>query len=297
MGLFDKKYCDICGEKIGLLGNRKLEDGNLCKDCAKKLSPWFSDRRRSTVEDIKGQLSYREENREKAAQFRTTRSFGEDWKVLLDEDHRWFTVTRARDLAEANPDILDFDAITGCRMDIDESRTELTREDTDGKDVSYVPPRYEYSYDFFLVISVRHPYFDEMRFSLNSSSVYYEPAAMQQRPMMGQMGQMQRPMPGRPQNMQRPMMGQPMGMNRMANEVNPENCMEYRKYRQMGDEICQALEQARSGGKQPVGAAPEENIIMREAARDIPAAGPWTCPACGGNNQGKFCEYCGSPRP
>ena len=297
MGLFDKKYCDICGEKIGLLGNRKLEDGNLCKDCAKKLSPWFSDRRRSTVEDIKGQLAYREENREKAAQFCTTRSFGEDWKVLLDEDHRWFTVTRARDLAEANPDILDFDAITGCRMDIDESRTELTREDADGKDVSYVPPRYEYSYDFFLVISVRHPYFDEMRFSLNSSSVYYEPAAMQQRPMMGQMGQMQRPMPGRPQNMQRPMMGQPMGMNRMANEVNPENCMEYRKYRQMGDEICQALEQARSGGKQPAGAAPEENIIMREAAQDIPAAGPWTCPACGGANTGKFCEYCGSPRP
>ena len=25
MGLFEKKYCDICGEKIGLLGNRKLE--------------------------------------------------------------------------------------------------------------------------------------------------------------------------------------------------------------------------------------------------------------------------------
>ena len=41
MGLFDKKYCDICGDKIGLLGNRKLEDGNMCKDCAKKLSPFF----------------------------------------------------------------------------------------------------------------------------------------------------------------------------------------------------------------------------------------------------------------
>ena len=297
MGLFDKKYCDICGEKIGLLGNRKLEDGNLCKDCAKKLSPWFSDRRRSTVEDIKEQLAYREENREKAAQFRTTRSFGEDRKVLLDEEHRWFTVTRARDLAEANPDILDFDAITGCRVDIDEDRREQMREDSDGKEVSYVPPRYEYSYDFDVIISVRHPYFDEMRFRLNDSSVYYEPAAMQQRPMMGQMGQMQRPMPGRPQNMQRPMMGQPMGMNRMANEVNPENCMEYRKYRQMGDEICQALEQARSGGKQPAGAALEENIMMHEAARDIPAVGPWTCSACGGANTGRFCEYCGSPRP
>ena len=27
------------------------------------------------------------------------------------------------------------------------------------------------------------------------------------------------------------------------------------------------------------------------------AAGPWVCPACGGQNSGKFCEYCGSPRP
>ena len=282
MGLFDKKYCDICGEKIGLLGNRKLEDGNLCKDCAKKLSPWFSDRRRSTVEDIKGQLSYREENREKAAQFRTTRSFGEDWKVLLDEDHRWFTVTRARDLAEATPDILDFDAITGCRMDIDESRTELTHEDADGKDVSYVPPRYEYSYDFFLIITVRHPYFDEMRFSLNSSSVYYEPQKLPQRAPMSH-APMDRPS------------GRPKMIN--ASRVDPEDCAEYRKYRQMGDEICQALEQARSGGKQPAGAAPEENAVMREAAQDIPAAGPWTCPACGGANTGRFCEYCGSPRP
>ena len=282
MGLFDKKYCDICGEKIGLLGNRKLEDGNLCKDCAKKLSPWFSDRRHSTVEDIKGQLAYREENREKAAQFRTTRSFGEEWKVLLDEDHRWFTVTRARDLAEANPDILDFDAITGCRMDIDESRTELTHEDADGKDVSYVPPRYEYSYDFFLIITVRHPYFDEMRFSLNSSSVYYEPQKLPQRAPMSH-APMDRPS------------GRPKMIN--ASRVDPEDCAEYRKYRQMGDEICQALEQARSGSKQPAGAVPEENDVMREAAQDIPAAGPWTCPACGGANTGRFCEYCGSPRP
>ncbi len=35
MGLFDKKICDICGEKIGLLGNRKLDDGNLWGLCKK----------------------------------------------------------------------------------------------------------------------------------------------------------------------------------------------------------------------------------------------------------------------
>lgn len=328
MGLFDKKYCDICGEKIGLLGNRKLEDGNLCKDCAKQLSPWFSDRRRSTVEDIKRQLAYREENRGRAAQFRTTRSYGEDWKVLLDEEHRWFTVTRARDLADANPDILDYTALTGCRVDIDESRTEQKREGPDGKEVSYNPPRYEYSYDFDIIISVNHPYFDEMKFRLNNSSVYIEPQNIMQRPMMSQQGMMgQRPMAGRPQSGmagQRPMMGQPgmaqrpmtgrpqsgmmgqrpmMGqMNTMSAGFDPENDREYRKYREMGDEIraalLQVMETARGGGAAQT--APAQEIPMRQEEPFVPApaaaAGPWTCPACGGQNDGKFCEYCGAPR-
>ena len=311
MGLFDKKYCDICGEKIGLLGNRKLEDGNLCKDCAKQLSPWFSDRRRSTVEDIKRQLAYREENRSKASQFRTTRSYGEDWKVLLDEEHRWFTVTRARDLADANPDILDYTALTGCRVDIDESRTEQKREGPDGKEVSYNPPRYEYSYDFEVIISVNNPYFDEMKFRLNNSSVYIEPQNTVQRPMMGQQGMMgQRPMAGRPQsgmagqrpmmNMmgQRPMMGQ---MNTMSASFDPENNREYRKYREMGDEIraalLQVMENARGSAAQTAPMQQEVPMQQQETFAPTPAAaGPWTCSACGGQNDGKFCEYCGAPR-
>ena len=76
MGLFDKKYCDVCGEKIGLLGNRKLEDGNLCKECAKKLSPFFSERRNSTVAEIKEQLAYREANLDKVAAFTPTKVIG-----------------------------------------------------------------------------------------------------------------------------------------------------------------------------------------------------------------------------
>lgn len=176
MGLFDKKYCDICGAKIGLLGNRKLEDGNLCKECAKKLSPWFSDRRKSTVQEIKEQLNWREANRERAAQFRANRSFGERTKLLLDENHRWFTVTRAASPADDNSDVLDFSAITGCRMDIDESRTELKIEtkDSEGKTVSksYNPPRYEYDYDFNIVISVNVPYFNEMKFKINDMSLH-----------------------------------------------------------------------------------------------------------------------------
>ena len=61
--VFEKKECSICGGEIGLLGNRKLADGNLCKNCAKKLSPWFEERRQSTVEDIRRQLDYREMNK------------------------------------------------------------------------------------------------------------------------------------------------------------------------------------------------------------------------------------------
>ena len=70
--LFEKKICSVCGGEIGLLGDRKLEDGNLCKNCAKKLSPWFSDRRHSTVDEIKEQLAYREASLEQVKAFHTT---------------------------------------------------------------------------------------------------------------------------------------------------------------------------------------------------------------------------------
>ncbi len=171
MGLFDKKYCDICGAKIGLLGNRKLEDGNLCKDCAAKLSPFFSERRASTVNEIREQLSYREANREEMARFHATRSLGRNTKVLLDEDARRFVVTSARDLVQANPDVLDYSQVTGVELDINENKSEQKVKNAQGQMVSYVPPRYEYSYDFNMVIRVNHPYFDTIRFRLNSSSV------------------------------------------------------------------------------------------------------------------------------
>ena len=69
MGLFDrllqKKQCAFCGGEIGMLGNKKLEDGDMCKNCASKLSPWFDDRRHSTVAQIGEQLAYRPGNSEK----------------------------------------------------------------------------------------------------------------------------------------------------------------------------------------------------------------------------------------
>ncbi len=172
MGLFDRKYCDICGDKIGLLGNRKLEDGNLCKNCAAKLSPWFSDRRQSTVAQIREQLSYREANRAEVEAFRVTHTLGGgSTKVYLDRDAGKFMVTSASDFGRANPDVLSLDQVTSCHLSVPESKTEEKLKNAEGKMVSYSPPRYKYSYNFDFKIYVDHPYFDDISFRLNPRAV------------------------------------------------------------------------------------------------------------------------------
>lgn len=174
--IFEKKICDICGGEIGLLGNRKLEDGNCCKNCAGRLSPFFSERRSSTVAEIKQQLEYRQANKAEVAKFNITRTIGTDnTKILLDEDAKKFVVTSARNLVEENPDVIDFSMVTGCDTDTEEDREEVTYQDKEGKTVSYNPPRYRFSYDFYVTIHVNHPYFNEINFKLNRSSVETTP--------------------------------------------------------------------------------------------------------------------------
>ena len=252
MGLFDafkKKQCDICGGDIGLLGNKKLEDGNMCKNCAKKLSPFFSDRRNSTVAEIEAQLAYREANKDAVAAFNVTHTLGDSTKVLIDEDAGKFMVTSARDLAEANPDVIGFEQVTGVDLDIDEESNEEKREikDKDGntKEVSYTPPRFVWSYDFHMVIRVTHPYFDEIRFSLNSSRIEIE--------VRGNI------------------------------PARPENNVEYREYKAMGEEIKKDLLEVREQVREEAVAAAAPKTAM-------------TCPWCGATtipDANGCCEYCG----
>ena len=98
----------------------------ICARNAPPSSPWFSDRRQSTVAEIQEQLAYRETNQAKVSSFRTTRTLGERTKVLLDEDAGLFMVTSARNWEEANPDVLSFSDVTGCKLDIDERRRSNT---------------------------------------------------------------------------------------------------------------------------------------------------------------------------
>ena len=123
------------------------------------------------MEEIEKHLQERELNKEKVAEFHTTRVMGADTKVYLDEDKKWFIVTRFPKFAEHNPDVLEYSQVTGCELDVDEHKHEIKRKTEEGKEESYDSPRYEYSYDFNILIRVNHPWFSQIRFRVNPSSV------------------------------------------------------------------------------------------------------------------------------
>jgi len=250
MGLFDKKFCSICGDKIGLLGNRKLTDGNLCKNCAAKLSPWFSERRNSSTQEIREQLEYREANRGAVASFHVTKSLGDGMRLLLDEDRQQFVVTRARDLVEANPDVLSFSQVTGVEIDIDEDRSEVKTKDREGKPVSYNPPRYVFSYDFDVIISVNHPYFNEIRYQLNPSGIKINPDA-------------------------------PVPANRA---MNPRLNRDYREYEALANEIKSTLQNVRRQVREEIraAAAPKQAVTCPWCGATTTPDASGCCEYCGG---------------
>ena len=185
--LFEKRQCSICGKEMGLTERKELSGGNLCDDCAEKLSDWFSTdaRKRSTPQQIQEQLAYREQNRQAVAQFRATRTIGKNTKLYLDEMNRKFMVSSASNLQEDNPDVIDASAITNVAVDIDESKHELRTKNEEGRSVSYNPPRYDYSYDFYVDIDVSHPYCSHRRIKVNSSSVWVRYDYLQSRGISG----------------------------------------------------------------------------------------------------------------
>ena len=185
MGLFSKKKCDICGADIGLLSNKKLKDGNMCKDCSKKLSVWFDEAKHSTVEDIKSQLSAREENRKKLESFETTYAFGEFGCILIDEKNKQFvaladtsdgfmksckTVTSIDQIIDKNPDIISFSQIENVDIDIIETSFE-EKQTVNGEQVSYNPKHITYMESFALKIEVNHPYVKFIYIQLENGAV------------------------------------------------------------------------------------------------------------------------------
>jgi len=284
-----KKECDICGGKIGLLGNRKLDDGNCCKDCANKLSPWMTGRRKTTVEDIKQHLAYREENKRKLQQFNPSNIVGENWKVFVDPNMGAFAVSRSNNFRTENPDLILLSQVVSCEIDRQEHQEEVYMETSDGSRRSYNPPRYDYSYDFEVNIQVNSPWFNEIKFRLNSSTIkdrydpayrQYEAVGDQVRSMLlsGSRGGMGGGMPMGGMGGGMPMGG--MGAAGMG----------------MGGQFQQPGFQQQP--MQPMGGfqQPMQPGFQQPMPQQPVQSGNWFCQSCGAQNTGVFCQSCGARR-
>ena len=268
--LFEKKECSICGGEIGLLGNRKLEDGNCCKTCTKKLSPWFDDRRHSTIEQIKAQLAYRAENEKQLESFKVSRVIGEDYKIYIEEGNgipTRFFVTDAKDYMTANPDIVSFKNVLGCTTDIRSREEELKQRDSNGNMVSYNPPRYKVHHDFYILMQIGNtPWFDDMKFKLNGAVITLEVIGTRS-PFGGLFG------------------------NSTTTTGGFGNIRAKERYHEF-EMMCQQVEQAVADSK----IAPQAAPVASAAPAPVVPAGPKFCSSCGSPaDGGKFCQNCGAP--
>ena len=277
MGLFDrfkKQDCEICGKEVGMFGYKKLEDGEICKECVKLLSPWFDDRRHSTVARIKAQIAYREENKAALNGFHPTMAFGERYTLRAELENgvpTRFVVERTDNYREENADIISFRDVISFNIDVQESKRELKARNSKGEEVSYNPPRFEYSYDFYAEIRVNHPYFNEISFQLNRDSIELETVERRS------------------------------GFGVIRTSFDPTLYPEYRQYRGECDEL-EELFRAGMQGMALKGFAPAAQSMVQAApvAQPAPApapapAGPKFCPNCGAPaDGGKFCQSCGS---
>ena len=167
--------------------------------------------------------------------------------------------------------------VTGVTLNTEEHKHEEKRKTADGKEVSYNPPVYEYSYDFNCTIHVNHPYFDEMTFQLNDREVHT--------------GQMEYVQPARGNvtiNAGNGLAGAIAAgiTGALANNTiqagtvaNPEIQM----YQDMANEIKMTLLQAR------------QDVRQEEMAANAPKQAV-QCPNCGATtipDANGCCEYCG----
>ena len=279
MGLFDKlfqkKICDICGSEIGLLGNRKLEDVNCCKECAGKLSPWFDDRRSSTIDQIKAQLAAREENQRQLQGWNHDLVYGQWQKIYIRRVNgvpESFVICSESDYKKANADIIPIRNVVTCEVDVKERHEELKQRNSEDEMVSYKPPRYEYSYEFYIQLMVSgFDYIDDMHLRMNRSTLNLETT---------------RGFSGRG--------------TLFSQAFDPMHYPEYRELLNDCETVREIIEFGRQGKVWP--AAQEQHAAEPETTAATPvaataAATGWVCECCGSGNTGKFCEGCGAPQP
>ena len=291
----------------------------MCKDCAKKLSPFFSDRRSSTIDEIKQQLAYREQNKVALKSFRPNLTFGDGKKIYVDMANGNFVVSSfsPNNWDDENPDVMALSSIMSCNLKIDEDKDEIYTQGKDGQRVSYNPPRYKFYYNFILEFAVNNPYFDDFRVQLNTFRVEgmgtmeynkYQQMAMEVINTLtpGRGGAMPNMMNG----------GMPMNNGMSMNQgFAPANAYgqpnPYAQQNPYGQPQANPYAQQNPYGQpqanpyaqqnpyaQPQQANPyaQQNAYAQQP-QQAPVAQGWICPACNATNEsGAFCACCGTPK-
>lgn len=262
--IFDRKNCSICNGEIGLLGNRKLVDGNLCKNCAEQLSPFMTDRRQSTVAEIRQHLAYREANKRVLLGMNPTQVYGRrSTKVYVDENQGSFFVTSQKNYMAANPDVISVSQVIGVQPTIHENRTELYHHDREGRRVPYNPRRYQVEYRFDVKILVNAPFFNEISFEFSNDRPD-SPVSSLYRTLEAEIIELQ-------------------------DRLNPGNYVSFAPTAMVSGAAAQP--------------EPEPVVVPTPQPVDIPAPQPaanpgaWVCTSCGQQNSGKFCTNCGAKKP
>ena len=321
--LFSKKACAFCGDENRIIGNRKLKDGNMCTDCAAKLSPWFSDRKESTVAEIGEQLKYREENAKALEDFWPNPAIGKEhffYAEIVGEVPKRFVVSHNIDYRKDNADIIKFADVVSCSLDLKDRYEELKYANDKGERVSYNPPRYKYSYDFYVDMGIKNnPYFEEIRFKLNHFPVEviseadtrgfrmtshsdfdpsFNPEWREYKAMYDEIEALVNYKPATPKL--KPMYGL---SNEQLMAIANSDASNEEKAKMFNDLMINAtlaettdpaqraaLERMRVEKQQAVS---EMAAALAKSPVAAPASTPAVCPACNAPASGKFCEFCG----
>ena len=160
MGLFSGKECSFCGKQSGVLSNRKLVDGNICRECRLRLSPFYYLTKGDKAADIAAQLEYRERNLAELDGFRPTVAVGGEGKVYIDMQMGKFALAREEELREENPDLFSLSGLRSCEFYVRENYVKGDENE-----------RSRYVYQFFLRVQTDHPFIRSFSYDYSGITV------------------------------------------------------------------------------------------------------------------------------
>lgn len=152
----NNEVCSLCQNPLTAFGSKVAKDGVICRDCAKKASPFLTDEdiKRRSIARMKNHLEYRERNLKKLANFRPSKEVDGKYRLCVEEKRNRFLFSKRNNWEAENPDIFYFRQIKDIRIE-----EVLYPESTD-------------DYDVYLVIKLGSSQIREIRIRTNEFAAY-----------------------------------------------------------------------------------------------------------------------------